>query len=538
MKASFKKLFYFLTAFLVVVGMGLSSVKAADGTGSITITNPTPGVTYTPYKIFDAAVNGEGDSKKYIYSISSSSPWYSWLTNNNYLTNTEPKNEKGEVIEFSQVEVVTTNEAGEVTSKQGYYFAVNDDNVITFANAAQTAIINDAKSDSPKFTAAAQGQSTIDANTSIAFNGLPLGYYIVSPSVVKDGVLGSPAAAVTGGAIANLTTNEPDRTISPKSTKPTVEKSAKESNGQETDGSVSVGDVVEFTLKGYVPDTTGYSDYQYTLSDTMTNMTLLIDDSHSIEVTVDGKPLTNTLENVFWTSKGTNGVAGLEVTIKVTKLQSSEYIGKEINVTYFATITDAAVSNGANNSVILTYGPNSGENTDKSEVKLTTTSINVLKVDNSSPANPLTGAKFTLKQDTTEGKFYQGISNSDSFWGSAATEFVTGEDGKLVFNGIEAGNYVLTETKAPDGFTLLANPIKISVDENGNVSFKDGYSDSLVNIPENEEDDTHKTVVVTNVIGDRLPETGGSGTTILYVAGGILVAGAAIVLITKKRMEA
>ena len=534
MKASFKKLFYFLTAFLVVVGMGLSSVKAAGETGSITITNPTSGVTYTPYKIFDTAVNGEEGSKTYVYSISSNSPWFSWLQDKGYLTTTEPNGEAGE--DFNQVEVLTT--ADGKTSTDGYYFTVNESNVISFANAVQAAIIEDAKTENPVFTPAAEKQEASNTDTSIVFADLALGYYIVSPSVVKDGVLGSPAAAVTGGAIANLTTNEPDRTISPKSTKPTVEKSAKESDDQKTDGSVSVGDVLEFTLKGYVPDTTGYSDYQYTLTDTMNNMTLLIDDSHPIKVTVGGKELVNTEENVFWTSEGTNGVAGLKVTIDVTNLQSSEYIGKEINVTYFATITNAAVSNGANNSVILTYGPNSGENTDKSEVKLTTTSINVLKVDNSTPAKSLAGAKFTLKQDMTDGKYYQGISNSNSVWGSEATEFVTGEDGKLVFNGIEAGNYVLAETKAPDGFTLLANPIKISVDENGNVSFKDGYSDSLVNIPVNEEDDTHKTVVVTNVIGGHLPETGGSGTTILYVAGGILVAGAVIILVTKKRMEA
>lgn len=535
MKTSFKKLFYILTAFLVVVGMGLSSVKAADETGSITITNPATGVTYTPYKIFDTAVNGAEDSKTYVYSISSNSPWFSWLKDKMYLTTTQPSGTAGE--DFNQVEVLTT--ADGKTSTTGYYFTVNETNVISFANDVQTAIINDVnkKEEDRVFESAADGQPGSNTNTSIVFNGLPLGYYIVSPSVVKDGVWGSPDAAVNGGAIANLTSNEPDRTISPKSTKPTVVKSAKE-DGKPTDGSVSVGDVVEFTLKGYVPDTTGYSDYKYILKDTMNNMTLLIDDSHQIKVTVGGNALTNTEENKFWTSTGTNGVAGLEVKIDVPKLQSSEYIGKEINVTYFATITDAAATAGANNSVILTYGPNLGEETDKSEVIFSTTSINVLKVDNSNPANPLAGAKFTLKQDIKDGKYYQGISGNASVWGSDATDFVTNKDGKLVFNGIEAGDYILTETKAPDGFTLLANPIQISVDKDGNVSFKNDYSDSLISFPVNAEDNTHKTVVVTNVIGGHLPETGGSGTTMLYVAGGILVAGAAIVLITKKRMEA
>lgn len=45
------------------------------------------------------------------------------------------------------------------------------------------------------------------------------------------------------------------------------------------------------------------------------------------------------------------------------------------------------------------------------------------------------------------------------------------------------------------------------------------------------------TAEVENKSGTELPSTGGMGTTLFYVGGAALVAGAGILLVTKKRMN-
>lgn len=105
----------------------------------------------------------------------------------------------------------------------------------------------------------------------------------------------------------------------------------------------------------------------------------------------------------------------------------------------------------------------------------------------------------------------------------------TAEDGSLFFQGLNAGTYILSETSTPAGYNKI-NDITyvISADITG---------DSCTWSVKNGENTITTPIEIINNKGSVLPSTGGIGTTIFYVSGGILVLGSAVLLITKKRMS-
>lgn len=105
-----------------------------------------------------------------------------------------------------------------------------------------------------------------------------------------------------------------------------------------------------------------------------------------------------------------------------------------------------------------------------------------------------------------------------------AATFITPESGKLDIDGLDLGTYYLLETKAPDGYNLLAEPIEITIEDTAG----DDATTPTVKIPVEH---------VENSSGVELPSTGGIGTTIFYTLGGLLAVGAAVFLVTKKRMS-
>ena len=117
--------------------------------------------------------------------------------------------------------------------------------------------------------------------------------------------------------------------------------------------------------------------------------------------------------------------------------------------------------------------------------------------------------------------------------GFTATATV-GDDGVLVIGGLGAGTYTITEIKAPDGYNKLETPITITISadvtkDSCTWTVKKGDSPLEMN------QDNLYVLKVENNKGSALPSTGGMGTKLFYVIGGLLMAGAVIVLVIKKR---
>lgn len=216
------------------------------------------------------------------------------------------------------------------------------------------------------------------------------------------------------------------------------------------------------------------------------------------------------------------------------------------------------------NSTILSFG--SGSSTEWATATVETFEFDLVKTKDAASGSDdydlLANAKFKfytadqidedgkLKTEATATKFIGDTTNQIYRLpgaGETATvdEFVSDDTHKINFEGLEAGTYYLDETTAPNGYNKLSGLIKVVVDSNGKITVTlpggTAGNPALASAIVSEYKYSTKTenqggVHVVNKTGVELPSTGGIGTTIFYVVGGILVAGALIVLITKKRM--
>ena len=108
----------------------------------------------------------------------------------------------------------------------------------------------------------------------------------------------------------------------------------------------------------------------------------------------------------------------------------------------------------------------------------------------------------------------------------------SGTDGKVTFGKLGEGTYTIVETKSPTGYNKLANPIKIQItatpsDKGCTWSYK----------KDNGTASNSNSFMIENSQGSTLPSTGGVGTKLFYLFGGMLAVGSGVVLVTKKRMS-
>ena len=113
------------------------------------------------------------------------------------------------------------------------------------------------------------------------------------------------------------------------------------------------------------------------------------------------------------------------------------------------------------------------------------------------------------------------------------------ENGYITFTGLTAGTYTLEETGVPSGYNKAANVTITITNNNNNATGPDATSANWKVMNEESEitaEDSIYPVTIVNRQGATLPTTGGIGTKLFYIIGGMLVAGSIVLLVTKKRM--
>lgn len=372
------------------------------------------------------------------------------------------------------------------------------------------------------------------------------GYYLIKD---KDNTLGEGqnATPFIVQAVGTLT-------ITPKTgDTPTFEKKIKDINDSETttytnwqdSADYDIGDSIPFKLEGTVAgDYDSYDQYYFAFHD-VEERGLSFEGEDKVKVYIDDAELTDSSKYQIVTSASDG--CSFEVIFSNLKNISSVHAGSKIRVEYYSTLTkDAVLGNKGNvNKAQLEYSNNPSDTqhgTEKTEwdnVIVFTYKVVVNKYANSiADGNKLKGAEFTLEKK-----------NADGTWEKLA--LVKSDDGtSFSFTGLDDGEYRLTETKAPQYFNKLVNPIEFKVTAahiiEWNGTSREQVLTSLTGTKTSGEveftftPDVSAGSLTTGVInksGATLPETGGIGTTIFYIIGGVLVVGAAVALITKKRMK-
>ena len=362
-------------------------------------------------------------------------------------------------------------------------------------------------------------------STSYKFNSLDAGYYLVYVTGGKE--IQSSLVTVDG------TTDK----VSLKTEAPSITKTA----DKET---VSIGQVVKYTVAGSVPDTTGYAEYVYKIHDTLSNGLDFVNDENGtstsdgkVQVTVAFKDATDA-SKAPTTATLSGRTMDLDLSAWVRASQANK--GKDFTVTYYAKVNKNAVVT-EKNSATLEYGNNSGDTTTTkpSEAKTPTYPLDInkfAKTDN----KKLAGAKFSLytsESDATNGTNAIKVSGSngnyvvDPTFENTVFESVESIEGKgynLHVNGLAAGTYYLVETEAPAGYNKLTDPIKVTITQDGDTNWT---------VKKNDEAEDDKIIDVENSTGSLLPSTGGMGTIAFTVVAALLVLGVAVSFIRDRKRE-
>lgn len=502
---SIKRIIALLLTAVMTMTMSVTAF-AANSSCSLTVNvksadQDLKGQTINLYKLFDVTTSNSGETTNYAYTVNDT---YKATLATTLKIDTSAKNE-----EFVEKVNALKNTTGDVQK-----FA-ND-----FTATALTKKL-DATDTSGKIE---------QSKNSYEFKNLKPGYYLVY---------------VTGGKEIQsslITVDKETNTVNLKTEAPSITKKA------DTD-TVSIGQVVKYTVTGFVPDTTGYSEYVYKIHDTLSNGLDFVNNANGDAVTGNTVNVKVAFKDASLTVGGTTPTtATLDTTNnKKMSLDLSEWVranqtnkGKEFTVTYYAKVNKNAVVT-EKNSAKLEYGnnPNDTTTTTPSEAKTPTYPLDIkkfAKVGN----KKLAGAKFSLynsETDATNGTNAIKVSGSngkyvvDTTSDNTVFESVESIDGKgynLHVNGLAAGTYYLVETEAPAGYNKLTASIKVVITKTG---------DDTWTISKDGTDEEDKIIDVENSTGSLLPSTGGMGTIAFTVVAALLVLGVAVSFIRDRKRE-
>lgn len=468
------------------------------------------GQTISLYKLFDLSTSKSGETTNYAYTVSKTTGYKDALKS-----------------------ALGTSLQG--TTDEDYANAVlnlgkdNSDAVQKFANDFTATALKS------KLSATKTSNKITEPKTSFDFNNLTPGYYLVY---------------VTGGKKiqSSLVTVDGETTVSLKTEAPSITKTADKDT-------VSIGQVVKYTVAGSVPDTTGYAEYVYKIHDTLSNGldfvndakgTAVIGNTVNVSVAFEDATDASTAPTTATLSGTGNRTMILDLSAWVKANQQTNK-GKNFTVTYYAKVNKDAVVTEKNKAQ-LEYGNKPGETTTTtpSEAKTPTYPLDIKKFAKNG-GQTLAGAKFKLYSNKTDAdgandkaiKVSAVVNKAGHYVvdpTSTTTEFesVASIDGKgynLHVNGLAEGTYYLVETKAPDGFNKLTAPIEVKITKSTDTD-ANNWTISKDGTPE-----TDKIIDVANSTGSILPSTGGMGTIAFTVVAALLVLGVAVSFIRDRKRE-
>lgn len=560
-----------LLALVLTVALAVPGF-AAEGGYSITITNDKAGHTYEAYQIFAGTVASDAEQEG-----NETGPMLGniiWGTGVN----------AGRIDDLLAA-LKADATLGVLEGMAGAATAADVAAALDGANAETAAAFAEVVSGFLAAAPTGQTNTHVD-NARYVIANLPAGYYLVKD---QDDSLEGDADTATEyivQVLGNVTMEPKDSGI------PTVEKKVSEEDYRQDDGygttyndvaDWDIGDSVPFKLIGSIPDMSAYDTYEYIFTDTLSNGLTLQVETINVYIALgrddevrEYTPLTEGEDYTLTPNNVENG--GGSFSIAFDDLKTAPYIDQGnrnyVIVTYDATLNPNAEIGlpGNPNSVYLEFSNNpNGDGlgrTTEDRVIVFTYELDGDKVDGANPDTKLPGAQFVLFNGghtrvaaVVDGKLsgwselpdgYLAANHEeipDDAWAEVANATITSdEDGLFSVAGLDDGTYYLREIKAPDGYNLLEDDLKIVITAtttNGqtwNGDAATALTALTISVDdaaaENGEPNTGAVAItVENNGGSTLPETGGIGTTIFYAAGALLVLCAGVLLFVKLRMR-
>ncbi len=505
-----KKLFAVLMALSLVLAMG--TIAFAAGTGTITIDNALEGATYNIYKMFDfEAIDGDTSKGRYTYA---DEKWEDFVATGD-----------GKAYLAFDADTGTIKWVGAEVGEEGN----KTPDPVAVAELAKKAIAY-AKAQS----IVATKTKTVDADGAVTFENVDLGYYAIDTSL---------------GTICALTNVDDTFEAHEKNEKPDIDKEVQE-DADNSWGKVNDADINQVVnYKSTV--TVGLGVTNYVMHDTMeAGLTFNAD---SVVVTVDGTELDAYVDE--YTEYDYKVIVDPDDDCTFDIEFNNAYIetlakGKKIVVTYSATLNEYAKveTDGNDNTVYLSYGEDSTWETAEHKTTTYTWKMDVLKytLDGTNQVELANAVFQLLKTKNVEDSAISFVEVTEVNGAAVAVptyrvavtgddaedivnEIKTDESGKFEIVGLDEGTYYLHEKTAPEGYNKLADDLTVTITS----EHKDAELTATYKI----NGETPATIEVENKTGGLLPETGGIGTTIFYVVGGLLMVAALIVLVSKKRMS-
>ena len=467
----------------MTMGVSAATVSGSGSTGTISVTNAVSGQEYSVYKILDfelsASASGTSEATG-VYKLKGDD-WDSFIESSGY-------------------------------------FDIDENNYVTAKSSLSANIADFAKSAlsyASENNISAEASGTAD-DDGLEFTNLGYGYFLLDSST---------------GALCALDTSTPEVDIEEKNGVPTVDKEVLEGESWGSTNDAELNDVVSFRTT----ITAQAGAQNYVLHDKMTEgLTLSAD---SIVVTSGDTTLTAGTDYTVTTDSLSDGCS-FEIKFADSYLNTIT-AESSIVVTYSAKINqNAIVASGTNdNETWLDYG-------DSSTTEHDTTNTYIYKFDivkyTGSVDSPtyLAGATFSLYRDEAATDLISLVKTGDNEYRLAVdsdvssdiiTEVTTDSTGKITINGLDEDSYYLVETAAPSGYTKLTSPITVKITK------ADSSADGKRTIYQDGETATQ--IMVLNNTGSLLPSTGGIGTTLFYIIGGILVVAACAFFIFKRKRD-